>query len=92
MSLKKEVQKLHEEWTKTDTLLKDEILRCVKTVHTAVAEVAGLVPKSLLDQAAKTMMSMMPKLLMGTSIEDVLIEAASAIPELSPYVRQLLGD
>lgn len=91
-SLRKTVEKLATEWRNTDPLLRDEMLRCFKGLHTSARDLINAAPKTLIEAAQGVAMSAFPKILLGASIEDIAIEAASAIPELSPYVRQLLGD
>lgn len=90
--LTKAVEKLRKEWEGTDSLLRDEILRCGTVMVRAAKEAGNAISLPLIDAAKDVLTAAVPKLLLGTSVEDLLIEAASAIPELSPYVRQLLGD
>jgi hypothetical protein len=91
-SFKKCAENLGREWNGLDPILRDEVLRCFKVVHLAVKDASHAIPKSLVDAAQKLIMAAIPSMVMGAPMEELVIQAAKEIPELSPYVRQILGD
>jgi len=92
--LSKMVEKLHAEWAALPVETRNEILRNVRMAHNAMFSVIKLLPESLIETTiglakAAAQASIMP---FGPGVEGVIVEIAGAIPELSPYVRQLMGD
>ncbi len=92
--LSKTIEKVRAGWMAIPTAKRDEILRSVSTAHTAMRNATRLLPMGLIDdlvQLAKdaSQAALMP---FGPGLEGVLVDIAGAIPELSAYVRQMMGD
>lgn len=92
--LAKMIEKLHVEWQAMPVENRNEILANIRTAHGAMFRVIKLLPTSMTETLlnvakAAAQASIMP---FGDGIEGVIVEVAGAIPELSPYVRQLMGD
>jgi len=92
--LSKMVDKLNVEWQNIPVETRDEILHNIRTAHKAMFTVAKLLPSSMTETClnlakAAAQASIMP---FGPGVEGVIVEILGAIPELSPYIRQLLTD
>ena len=92
--LSKTIEKVRTGWLAISVENRNEILRCVKQASDSMRKATQLVPMTLvgdLIQLAKdaSQAALMP---FGPGLEGVLVDVADAIPELSAYVRQLMGD
>lgn len=81
-------------WRALPVESRNEILTNVQTAHRAMKRVADLIPADLQNAVldlvkAGAQAALMP---FGPGLEGVIVDVCGAIPELSAYVRQLLGD
>jgi hypothetical protein len=70
---------------------RDRIICYAKEFHELVKETLLILPPELIKAVQDTFLASIPALLLGANVEDLILEAASAVPELSPYIRTMMG-
>ncbi len=92
--LHKTIEKVTKDWRAMPVETRDKILSNVKAMHDSAKNIYNLSTKCFLDGIVQLMKDGAVAAInpMGPGVEGVVIEVAGAIPELSAYLRQLMGD